>query len=66
MPKTMDNTELVKIYKEEAQHLIGVIRDGLSRLKENTDDGIRNKLYWEGFRCAHTLKGSSGCVVVLR
>ena len=61
MSEKTNNTELVEIYKEEAQHLIGVMRDGLSRLKENTDDGIRNKLYWESFRCAHTLKGSSGC-----
>lgn len=49
MSEKTNNTELVKIYKEEAQHLIGVMRDGLSRLKENTDDGIRNKLYWESF-----------------
>jgi|GEM_PF-1615842 len=61
MSEKSNNTELVEIYKEEAQHLIGVMRDGLSRLKENSDDGIRNKLYWENFRCAHTLKGSSEC-----
>lgn len=61
MPEIIDDPELIKVFKDESQHLIDVMRDGLSRLKEETDGDTLSKIYRELFICAHTLKGSSGC-----
>jgi chemotaxis protein histidine kinase CheA len=61
MPELTNNPELVKVFKDETQHLIDTMRDELSRLKENTDTHTQSKVYWKLYLCTHTLKGSSGC-----
>lgn len=57
-----DNPELIKVFKEEGQDLINKMRENLSLLNRDiryVNEDIRIK---ELFRCAHTLRGSSGMV----
>ena len=53
-----DDQELMDVFLEEAQDLIDKMRTELSSLSEESNRVNLGNL----FRCAHTLKGSSGIV----
>ncbi len=71
MRSTKYNPELVKVFKGEAQDLINKMKENLSFSKNeirDTNHDSRVTIHYspstihELFRCAHTLRGSAGCV----
>jgi len=58
MPDITENPELMDLFYEEAQSLIDEMRKELSALGEERSATILHRL----FRCAHTIKSSSGVV----
>ncbi len=63
MENIIDNGELMDIFYEEAQSLIGEMRQGLSTLSQGQETNQNQSAFLHRlFRCAHTIKSSSASV----
>lgn len=58
-PEMSENLELMDVFYEETQSLLDEMRKDLLALKK---EGATTPVLERLFRCAHSVKGSSGCV----